>query len=208
MNNFAKIKDLAPKSLVNNMTPIEIRKECGEKRRDRIWKECIKKAIILVTDYKNIRFKMVELALKACLIHRGGRVTANRYTIKNFAIAIGMPPKTLNEWIRIKTNIYDNLTIKDKKNITFTTLRTIDKQMVGEKRDKGFNKKLKSAIKNIKSKTATTIKMEKYRDHLKTIHFNCTNRSMIEDCDLELIGEIAHLCRGIVNGIKDLDRKK
>lgn len=75
------------------------------------WEKAIEEARALAGSMKAARLKIAELALSVCEVKCGGnwREFARIYTIKNFANDIGVHPKTLHQWIRIKKNIHDQL---------------------------------------------------------------------------------------------------
>lgn len=200
---IAKIKDVVPE---NFFADVQI--TLG--KREQLWKECVDQAKILVRQYKEIRFTVVELALKCCVIHHGGRAANERFTIKRFAQEVGMKEKTLNEWIRIKINIYNNLPEDEKLNTSYEDLRYLDKQMKGQNRQdvKRFSLGLSKRLIEMKAKHACTIKMEKYLKHLKTIQFNVENQRMIKDCDIDVLIQILSICRSIVLNLSKLDKKE
>lgn len=182
----------------------------GETRRDRLWKECIHDAKMLMATRQELRWEIVALAEKCCVVHHGGRTTKHRYTLRNFAKEIGVSWGTFYQWYHLKTKIYDNLPAKEKKQTSYADLRFIEKAMANSdtrSRDRYSKAAIVSTLKNIKSKSETTIKMEKYLKHLKSIHWNVTNKPMVKDCDGEILGEICSLARGIVNALNKYDRK-
>lgn len=181
----------------------------NETVRDRRWKKSVQKAKILVTDFRDIRFRVVEIAEECCVVHHGGRESDNRYSLTRFAKEIGVAKGTLMEWWRLKHNIYDNLPEYRKKKMTYCGLGHLDTEMRGEDRNNPieFKRTLKKRLKALDAKTQTTIKMERYLKHLKTIQFNTKNRLMIKDCDKEVLGEICHIARDIVNHLSKYDRK-
>lgn len=182
----------------------------GETRRERLWKKCVFDAKELVENQKNIRFSIVDLAKKCCVIHLGGSVgTGNRYTLRAFAKEVGLPWGTFYEWYTIKENIYESLPDNEKETTTYSRMRFIEREMYGTKWREVTDKKkiVAKTLKDIKKKSATTIKMQKYLKHLKTVQFNAKNKLMIKDCDKELLGEICHVCRDIVNHLAKYDKK-
>lgn len=180
----------------------------NETEKDRLWKKCVEEAKLLVTQYKNARFKVAELAMRVCILHHGGRASIQRYTIRQFAKEIGMPEKTLWEWVRMKRNIYDNLDEKQREGLTLSQMKYMDMKLKGVERDDKFKPKLLKAYKEMSKKSETTVKMEKYLQHLKSIHFNFIHKLMLKDCDPEVLGEIIHLCRDIVFHGSKFDKKK
>lgn len=202
MNYLATFNDVADPRLKKLKLP-EYRKG-----HEKLWHECVTEAKGLLQKYKDIRWQVVDLALKCCIIHHGGRVSTNRFTLANFAKEIGLPAKTLNEWVRLKTNILDNIPKEKAEGLSMSKLKYIDTQLKGEKRDKGFGKKVQAALSDMAKKSETTVKMEKYLKHLKTIYFNVKNPRMIKDCDEEVLLEILHVCREIAFGLSKIDKPK
>lgn len=181
----------------------------NETRRERIWKDCVEEAKVLVKTTHEIRMKIVALAEKCCVIHHGGSSTSNRYTVLRFATEIGMNPHTLLEWVRVKKNVYDELSPQDQKDIGATKLTFLDRQLKGEKRGtEQYKVALKKEVEKLKKTSASTIKMMKYANHMKTIIFNVKNKPMIKDCDEQILIEMLHLAREISWNLKYLDEKK
>lgn len=202
MQTIAEITSPRIKKHLNVLKP-------GETRRQRLWVQCVLDAKKLLDINKEIRWQVVLLAKKCCIIHHGGRVVEARYTLRRFAKDIGMKWSTFYEWYHLKNNIYDHLPEKDQKTTSFATLRHLDKDMAGTKWNApNVQSVVRKKLKEFKHKTDTTIKMEKYLKHIKTIHFNCTNELMIKDCDKAVIGEIVHLCRGIIHAVGKYDKKR
>lgn len=75
------------------------------------WEKAVEEAKAIVGHMRESRLKIAELAISVCDIQIGGnwRAFARIYTMKNFAHDIGVHPKTLHQWIRIKKNIHDQL---------------------------------------------------------------------------------------------------
>lgn len=195
------LRDITPKDTKKKLNVLE----AGETRRQKLWDQCISEARTLVSSYKNIRFQVVDLVEKCCVVHRGGRAVNARYTVAKFAKEIGIAEGTLYEWIRIK-RVRDGLPDPDK--FSYEDLRLIDKETVAIKDpEKKKNALLKSA-KAFSSFSPETVKMRKYIKHLKSVHFNASNLRLIKDCDSETIGEVVHLCREIVRMLAPFDRKQ
>jgi len=180
----------------------------GETRRQKLWDQCVLNAKELMEKHKEIRFEIVRLAEKCCLIHHGGSVgSGNRYTLRAFAKDIGVPWGTFYEWYGIKKNIFMHLSKDDQKKVTYMQMKHMRTGMPNiDWKDKDIKTTVRKQFKKIKKKTDTTVKMEKYLLNLRTLHFNCVHPRMIRDCNREILGEIAHLCRGILNGIGKYDR--
>lgn len=184
--------------------------EKGETRRERIWKECVHDAKMIMATRQELRWEIVRLAEKCCVVELGGKPYDGRYTLRNFAKEIGLAWATFYQWYRIKTRIYDNLPVKQKDQVSFAELRFVEKEMAttGVHSPQKYSKQsVSQAFKKIKAKSESTLKMEKYLTHLKSIHYNVTNELKIKDCDSEVLGEVCHLARGIVNALNKYDRK-
>lgn len=198
-----KIADMIDKNIVINMA-----EALPESKREKLWKDCIAEAKMLLGDYKEIRFKIVELALKCCIIHKGGKSLETRYTVKAFARDLGIKSQTLFEWMRMR-QVALALPVKDQKEATFAQIGAISRQFmrgvsVG---DANFKEQIRSRYKDIKNQTQATIKMKKYLRHMKTIKFNVDHPRMIADCDPEVLTEILSVCRGIVYELAKRDKK-
>ncbi len=182
----------------------------GETRRDKVWKECIFSAKLLIKQGLDIKVKVVELAEKCCIVHHGGSVdkSKNRYTLRRFAKETGVKWGTFYEWYTIKNHIINNLSKEQIDDLSFSEMRRIKKSIpASEFHKKTAKKVLNNKIKELRKKTDTTIKMEHYLKHLKTIHFNVSNKLMIKDCDTEVLGKICHLSRSIVRHLAKYDKK-
>lgn len=203
MTALAKLKDVT-----DNRT----RKRLGvlndnETRRERLWKECVSAAKLLVKQQDEMRFKIVDLANKCCIVHHGGRSTYERYTVIRFAKEVGITYKTLTEWMRVKRNIYDNLEEGQRGTFTLSTMRFLDHELRGRAGEKNFPSLVQAAYKKMEKEDPCTIKMKKYIKHLKSIHFNVSHQMMIKNCDEQVLVEIMHLCRQIASSLSYIDKK-
>ncbi len=179
----------------------------NETRRERIWKDCVNEAKILVVTTHEVRMKIVALAEKACVFHHGGSSTNNRFTVTRFAAEIGMNSHTLLEWVRLKRNVFDELSEADQKTIGQTKLTFLDRQMKGERRGtEAYKKSLKKEVERLRKTSDSTIKMMKYVKHMRTIIFNVKNPMMIKDCNKEVLAEILHLSREISKHLNYVDK--
>lgn len=86
-------------------------KELYEETPESKWGKAVEEAKRIVGQMQTSRIRIAELALSVCEIQYGGnwRAFARIYTVQNFAKDIGVHPKTLHQWIRIKKNIHDQL---------------------------------------------------------------------------------------------------
>lgn len=78
-----------------------------------VWVEAIGQAKGLIHTINKARFDIAALALKVCIIRKGGDQKTDKYktgrSLKDFAKQIGVCHKTLCEWVRIKRNVIDKL---------------------------------------------------------------------------------------------------
>lgn len=77
------------------------------------WSAAVGEAKGLVYVINKARFDIASLALKVCIIRKGGDQKTDKYktgrSLKDFAKQIGVCHKTLCEWVRIKRNVIDKL---------------------------------------------------------------------------------------------------
>lgn len=75
------------------------------------WVEAIVEAKHIVGRMNLDRLAVADICLKVCEIQVGGnwRAFSRVYTVHKFAAEIGVHPKTLHQWLRIKRNIHDKL---------------------------------------------------------------------------------------------------
>lgn len=73
------------------------------------WDACVIEAKRFVGKRTTNRLRIANLAVKACEIRHGGVADPDRYTLSMFADAIGVNPKTLSDWVRVKKQIADHL---------------------------------------------------------------------------------------------------
>lgn len=84
------------------------------------WNGCVRSAKLYVEEKKLNRLIIATLAIQSCKIRHGGDFRTEAFksgsygkTLHTFAIEIGIHPKTLSEWIRIKRFIVDHLNASD-----------------------------------------------------------------------------------------------
>ncbi len=181
----------------------------GETRRQKLWDMCVSEAKELVKLRQEMRWDIVKLAEKCCVVHHGGHNAELRYTVKKFAAEIGITYTTLIEWMRLKRQVFDNLDKDQQKRASMTDLRFIDQNLQGvSKTDSKFPDRVKSAYRRMAKTSQSTIKMQKYVRHLKSIQFNVKNPMLLKDCDQEVLTEILHLAREIAFELAKNDKKK
>lgn len=75
------------------------------------YQQCVSKSKEYIVGRKMNRMAIAALAIRACVIKRGGKYTEEekKKTIVAFAKDINVHSKTLSDWIRIKTSIVDQL---------------------------------------------------------------------------------------------------
>ena len=124
----------APEAVpVPEPSPIEpVSKLSSEDKR---WQEYVDRAKSYISKMAQHRLDIAMLALEVCDIRwGGGDHWANHegtYTLKRFAEEIGLNPKTLSGWVRVKRNVIDKL-IEAKEPIDIVTdwsalVRTADR---------------------------------------------------------------------------------
>lgn len=93
----------------------DLNRELKEVQSVKTHKECVAKARSLIAHRKTNRLAVAILAEKSCTIKHGGNRRSKDWssklgkTCREFAIEIGLNPKTLNDWVRVKTMVIDHL---------------------------------------------------------------------------------------------------
>ena len=161
--------------------------------------------------YKTIssgKWKICELAEKACTIKLGGHAGKEYYTVAKFANDIGMSRKTLSEWLCEYRTIYKQLPKKEKSTAKNRDIREASRLLRGRKPTKD---KAREAYKQITSRTTEDIAIidmsRRIRGFVGTIGSEYVLKMLNQD-DLKDIKESADMivallqtkeCAGIIS---------
>lgn len=98
------------------------------------YQQCVLKSKEYVIGRKVNRMAIAALAIRACVIKRGGKHTEEerKKTITAFAKDISVHPKTLSDWIRVKVSIVDKLP-KSIQTIDYTAAKLASDKFLGGK---------------------------------------------------------------------------
>ncbi len=102
------------------------------------WVECVKLGKSLLKNKRINNLQIATIAIKACEIKHGGTRKPGweeefGLTLKQYAKSINMHHKTLNDWVRIKTQIVDRLTDREKSEVFNIGVATHVIRKVGKK---------------------------------------------------------------------------
>ena len=185
----------AEKNKLNTIKP-------GQRRIEVEWKTYIDFGKKYVSDMAKAKMKIAECAIKAC--YKNGKPKGGKYTLVNYADAIGINRSTLTEWVSLKLGIYDKLESKPKE-ISIETLRTVRK--LSKNKIKSTPKEVNRVYKSITVKEDYR-KFYKMLLKLKTLHYNTKAKVRMRGADKEQLAEIQYLCREIAFNIEKYLEKK
>ena len=162
---------------------------------------------------RDFKFKIVKISDEVCDIHFGGRSkkdledikSGKIYTLKQFALDIGVNPATLQKWSEEYRNIVKPLEeegLIDSNNITKETaliIRNIARPIHGRINRTTSRSELIERYKKVKAKSKEDRLLERYILAANTV-FNFVNEHQLDKLDQE---EIEHL-RTIVGKINDI----
>ena len=139
---------------------------------------------------KNKQMRVATIATYVCDISHGGRRNKDQITVVKFSNDIGMNPRTLNEWIRVKNKIYDNLEPKYRREMKYEQLWRVSRRVKVP-----YNaKKINAIAKDELESPDETIKFRKYLSHLRAILYNSKRPEAMEFCNNELVFEMIYTC--------------
>lgn len=81
-----------------------------------LYNKYIHRAKHLLETIKSYQIEIVKMVLEVCDIRHGG-ISHDVFTIKRFALDIGMNPKTLQNWVREYKNVALKLTLEEQNNL-------------------------------------------------------------------------------------------
>jgi hypothetical protein len=107
------------------------------------WAENVKRAKEICSLKNENQMAVAGLALDVCEISWGGKSYAGKFTLKRFAVEIGMSDRKLSQWISVRKNVYEKLPEDDRLGVSYTKLvhvatrvtRDSSKKFVQEKFD-------------------------------------------------------------------------
>lgn len=158
----------------------------------------VREARQYVKNYDKSRWKICELALSVCDSTHGGRKLEGIFTVKRFADAIEIDHKTLHDWIRVKTLVYDRLPkseLKDKTKYNYEDLRETCLKV-----DRSFTpKQVLTEWRERLSIPRETKRFFKYIKYLNTILYNAQRPLQMRLVNKEAIKEMITKCDTIRN---------
>lgn len=172
------------------------------------FEKAVREAKAYVNNYDKVRWKIVDICLRVCDTSKGGRKTEEIFSIHKFSEAIELNPKTLYEWIKIKTRVVDKLPateLKNKASYSFSDLAD-----VSEKVNSDFTKKeVLQAWREQLSQPLEARKFVRYTGHLKSILYNAQRPLNLMLVDIEIIKKIESMA-GLISKFlkKEIELRK
>lgn len=162
---------------------------------------------------REFKFKIVKISDEVCDIHFGGRSkkdledikSGKIYTLKQFALDIGVHPETLQKWSEEYRNIIKPLEeegLIDTNNITKETaliIRNISRPIKGRINRKTSRSELLERFHKVKAKSKEDRLLERYILAANSV-FNFVNEHNLNKLDQEEV----NCLRGIVTKINDI----
>jgi len=103
---------------LNTITWIDLMK--GTEAKAKTFNECVVAAKKFIMIRRTNRMAVASLVLRACKIKHGGKFSEEdqKLTLTAFAKKTNIHPKTLNDWVRLKTQVVDNLSGEEVVDLT------------------------------------------------------------------------------------------
>ena len=173
------------------------------------WEDLVKEARQFVANYDKTRWKIADLAIRACDIHHGKK-DESIYTIARFAIDIGMSKGTLSDWVRVRRLVLDKLPKEIQKNPSkhgYSYYKEVAEKVEFESPATEVRELFEQEVSMDHSKR----RFIKYYKHLKTILYNAERPELLKDLDKVQLNKFMVTCSEIHRLLKkelDLREKK
>lgn len=188
------------KNIENNIDEVTVAKISFD-----VWDRCVSEAKLLVMKRNIARIRVCELAMEACeeIIVGGGAHWSNfeyQYTATKFAKEIGIVPRTLLNWLRIKRYVYDSLTDINKERLNWNVLEKTLKHLKLTRDHKYTNEDIDIIYTTILNNMSNSsyVRSNKLRKYLGTVKYSL---SKIDEIDNSLKKEIKNICESILKNL-------
>lgn len=179
----------------------------GDETKKEVWNRCIREAKLLVMKRDQARIHICELATEACDIKKGGgghwSKFKDQYTVSNFAIDIGINPKTLLEWLAVKRYVYDKLNKKFQGEAKWTVMAKVRREVSSSREEIPSKRKVTQSYENILNTTqdkSSSINALKYAKNLRYT----LDKNLHRMKDKQSLQQLRLLTKGI---LKDIDAR-
>ena len=190
-------------------------------------KAAIKRAKDLYAKYKfakqqarEMKWKIVKISDEVCDIHFGGRTkkdledikSGKIYTLKQFALDVGVHPETLQKWSEEYRNIVKPLEeegLVDVKNITKETaviLRNMARPVKGRINRKTSKEEVIKRYHQVVNKSKEDRLLERYVLAANSV-FNFVNEHQLDKLDQEQLGYLREIVSKISNIIDPFNKR-
>ena len=204
IDRLSLLKNLVAKQKVPPVLPlveVELTAESGKEEPVpvEVWNACVEEAKGVLALMRQHRFKIAELAMKACGVtpHKRHSVGLDKKReLRRFAKEVGVHPATLSEWVIIKKNVIDNLKPTDYDPDNYMALLRTRRRI----KTRTPPEAIVQIYKEESSRNPVQLKIESIHRRLHTIYntFQTINLGTVEEDKLR---NIAHWCTGIVDQI-------
>jgi transposase-like protein len=160
--------------------------------------EAIEKAKQLLKNRQDLKYEIVKIAISVCVNIRGGKVSAHQYTIKHFAVDIGVNPNTLHRWKREYELVLSKVSgEKPKRKALEETLKRVGKKTPAKEVQRIL------AEQSSKLSTPDDERLADCLKRLKGVDFFINHSSRLSLLDRETLATCAEVSKSIYFGIEN-----
>lgn len=153
-----------------------------------------------------LKYEIVKIALKVCIIREGNNKSSREFSLTSFARKIGIPKGTLSRWKLEYENVIKKVSrvkgIQNKIN-SHALNQTMKKVKQGTPQREVI--KIYKTYMNYDNKEDKTL--TNYLDRLKTLHFFICFSADINKLNQDHVEAVKTMCEAIVKRIDNKDRK-
>lgn len=157
------------------------------------------KAKNLYSANKRSQLEITTIAMSVCEITRGGVSASGLFTIKRFAEASGIDPKTLSNWIATKRMVFDKLSETQKRTAKWGDLvwcaRTVS--------PKSSNTVVQKTYQDFIDKDSYSRTLIRYMCELKTLANAFKTKNLAFKASKDQLREIKFYCSAILSSIDE-----
>ncbi len=157
------------------------------------WADNVNECRTILHKKKLYQIEIAKMALDVCEIKKGGNYKDDLFTVATFAKDIGVPKKTLQNWIELKTQVFDRLEDHFKNKVSLTQIANI-KRRIGPKATK---EEVNKTVEDYVNKDDFNRKIHRYVESVRALAHNFEDQDAVNRCSKGTLEEVMFYIKSI-----------